>query len=167
MRGPGRVRGRALTSTMARSTRGGRGRPRQSHNLPQSSSQHMAAKSAYDALAAPFTTWVLGPKFVRNSSCSRAGQAACRIVVGPRCPPKASELPSTPTKVGRPSCVACSGHPLPTRFVMVEMIGSVERGGASVMRVEVSAFRLLQDCAMTVAGSCASSTDLRGWWTAT
>ena len=89
----------------------------------------MAAKSAYDALAAPFTTWVLGPKFVRNSSCSRAGQAACRIVVGPRCPPKASELPSTPTKVGRPNCVACSGHPLPTRFVMVEMIGSVERVG--------------------------------------
>ena len=129
MSGPGRVRGRALTSTMARSTRGGRGRPRQSHNLPQSSSQHMAAKSAYDALAAPFTTWVLGPKFVRNSSCSRAGQAACRIVVGPRCPPKASELPSTPTKVGRPNCVACSGHPLPTRFVMVEMIGSVERVG--------------------------------------
>ena len=89
----------------------------------------MAAKSAYDALAAPFTTWVLGPKFVRNSSCSRAGQAACRIVVGPRCPPKASELPSTPTKVGRPNCVACSGHPLPTRFVMVEMIGSVELEG--------------------------------------
>eukprot|EP00964_Phaeocystis_antarctica_P152655 scaffold120647_cov63-Phaeocystis_antarctica.AAC.2 len=149
---------------MARSTRGGRGRPRQSHNLPQSSSQHMAAKSAYDALAAPFTTWVLGPKFVRNSSCSRAGQAACRVVVGPRCPPKASELPSTPTKVGRPNCVACSGHPLPTRFVMVEMIGSVCGG----LEVSVPRSRLLQVVRMTgAAGSCASSLPTLGGWTAT
>ena len=76
---PGRRGGYNLrafrTSTMARSRRGGRGRPPQSQGLPQSSSQHMAAKSANDALAAPFTTWMLEPKFVRNSPCSREGQA--------------------------------------------------------------------------------------------